>query len=108
MTIKIQDDLFDPHLAARRTDVDTSHVAAESMIGTTRRHHRLILDVMRNGGSWSAQQIADTTSIDYVAVGKRMCELRRSEFVYRTDKRHFNRSGRPAYKYALTKFEPEQ
>jgi hypothetical protein len=103
MKDKIPDDLFDPELAARRDDVDTSHAAAESMIGTARRHHRLILDVMRIGGLWSAQEIADATYIDYVAVGKRMCELRRSGFIYRTDKKHLNRSGRSAYKYTLIK-----
>jgi predicted ArsR family transcriptional regulator len=100
--IKAPDDLFDPGLAARRDDVDTSHAAAGSMIDTARQHHLLILDVMRIGGLWSAQEIADATSIDYVAVGKRMCELRRKRFVYRTDEKHRNRSGRAAYKYTLT------
>ena len=103
MTNKIPDDLFDPRLAVRRDDVDTSHMAAESMIGTARRHHHLILNVMRNGGLWSAQEIADATSIDYVAVSRRMSELRRNGVVHRTDEKHRNRSGREAYKYTLTK-----
>tara|TARA_R100001143_G_scaffold62702_1_gene66745 strand:+ start:1599 stop:1925 length:327 start_codon:yes stop_codon:yes gene_type:complete len=102
MKDKIPDDLFDPRLAARRDDVNTSHAAAESMIGAAQRHHRLILNVMRIGGLWSAQEIADATSIDYVAVGKRMCELRRNGSVRRTDEKHRNRSGREAYKYTLT------
>ena len=101
-TTKAPSNLFEPRPAARQTDVDTSHAAAESMIGAARQHRQLILGVMRNGGPRSAQQIADATSIDYVAVGKRMCELRRGDFVYRTDKKHRNRSGRPAYQYALT------
>ena len=101
--VKVPDDLFDPELAARRDDVDTSHAAAESMIGTAQRHHRLIMNVMRNGGLWSAQEIADATSIDYVAVSRRMSELRRNGFVHRTDEKHRNRSGREAYKYTLTK-----
>ena len=99
--VKVPDDLFNPRAAARREDVDTSHAAAESMIGTTRQHHLLILDVMRIGGLWSAQEIADATSIDYIAVSRRMCELRRKRFVHRTDEKHRNRSGRGAYKYTL-------
>lgn len=102
MTVKIPNDLFDPRLSSRRDDAGTSHAAAESMISTARRHHSLILDVMRRGGLWSAQEIADATSIDYVAVARRMCELRRKGFVHRTDEKHRNRSGRLAYKYICT------
>jgi predicted transcriptional regulator len=98
---KIPDDLFDPEIAARRDDVDTSHAAAASMIGLAPRHHHLILRVMHKGGLWSAQEIADAASIDYVAISRRMCELRRSGLIYRTEKKHLNRSGRSAYKYAL-------
>ncbi len=102
MTVKIPNDLFDPRLSSRRDDVDTSHAAAESMTNTAQRYHSMILNVMRRGGLWSAQEIADTTTIDYVAVGKRMCELRRKGFVRRTDEKHRNRSGRLAYKYICT------
>jgi len=105
--IPLPADLFDQGKSARRDDVDTSHEAAESMVGTARKHHFLIMDVMmqtdgaRRPGRWSAEEIADATSIDYVAVGKRMCELRRKQLIHRTDEKHQNRSGRKAYKYAL-------
>jgi predicted ArsR family transcriptional regulator len=94
-------DLFDPRLAARQTDVDTSHDAAESMVSAAGRHHSLIMEVLRAGGLWSAQEIANVSEINYIAVNRRLPELTRAGLIERTDEKHKNRSGRMAYKYRL-------
>ncbi len=96
------DDLFDPERMARTTDPATSHAAAESMREAVARHHWLILGALDQAPRLSAQQIADRTDIDYVAVGKRMAELRRVHMIERTGTTWPNRSGRKADQYRLT------
>ena len=96
------DDLFDPERMARRTDPATSHAAAESMRDAVGRHHRLILGALDVAERLSAQQIADRTDIDYVAVGKRTSELIDAGLIERNGTTHTNRSGRDADQYRLT------
>ena len=96
------DDLFDPERMARTTDPATSHAAAASMRDAVGRHHRLILGALDLADRLAAQQIADRTGIDYVAVGKRTSELIDAGLIERAGTTHTNRSGRDADQYRLT------
>ena len=66
------------------------------------RHHRLILGALDLADRLAAQQIADRTGIDYVAVGKRTSELIDAGLIERAGTMHTNRSGRDADQYRLT------
>jgi predicted transcriptional regulator len=96
-------DLFDPRLAARQTDVDTSHDAAESMIGVAGKQHQAILNaMMRFYRPMAAEEIADQIDgLDQIAINRRLPELQRAGKIERTEEKYLNRSGRNAYRYRL-------
>ena len=94
-------DLFDARKAARTTDVQTSHDAAESMESVAGKQHRAILHELNrpyffSRRCMSAEELED--ELGY-SVWRRMSELERAGLIERTDEKHKNRSGRMAYKY---------
>jgi predicted transcriptional regulator len=92
-------DLFDPRLAARQTDVDTSHDAAESMqFKVGKQHNAVLTELMVSYSPMAAEQIEQLCGYP---VWRRMSELERAGLIERTDEKHKNRSGRMAYKYRL-------
>ncbi len=96
--------LFDWTKSARRDDPETSHEAAQSAGDLARKHHTMILAVLKT--TWkplAAEEVADRTDgqLDKVLVGRRMCELERAGLITKTTQRHINRSGRGAFRYAL-------
>lgn len=86
----------------RRTDPITSKEAGRSADKFRSEHHAAILRALSEAGvPLAAEQIADRTPLDYVAVGKRTIELLRGGKIERTAERHINRSGRGAFRYQL-------
>ena len=67
--------------AARRHDPATSHQAAADAKQLQARHHRLILECLREHGALGKDGIAARTSITGVAVARRMAELQREGLV---------------------------
>jgi DNA-binding HxlR family transcriptional regulator len=93
-------DLFDPRLAARRTDVDTSHDAADSMEFQAGKQHLAILDVLEDyRRPMAPEEIED--ALGY-SIWRRMNELERGGLIEREEKpTYVNRSNRKAYRYTL-------
>lgn len=87
---------------ARNSDPGTSHKAAASI--DVRKHHILILTALGQAGCpLSAEEIADASCVDYVAINRRLSELVELGEIERTEELHKNRSGRHAYRYRLLK-----
>jgi len=81
-------DLFDPALAARRTDPDTSRDAAHKAGKFAGVHHQAILTALRlipEGAT--IHRLAVLTGLDHVAVARRCPELERGGLIVRTNER---------------------
>ena len=86
----------------RRSDPATSKEAGRSASKFSAQHHAEILKALADAGRpLAAEEIADRTALDYVAVGKRTIELLRDGKIERTAEQHTNRSGRKAFRYRL-------
>ena len=98
-----QPNLFQPEQHARVTDPDTSHQAAESVIGNVGQQKAEIIAILGKWGPMSAEQIAavSRTMRDNVAVARRTADLRDADLIRDSGKRAFNRSGRQAIVWAL-------
>lgn len=74
-------DLTLPAPRARRTDPATSHRAAERANTFSPSHGERIVQTLREHGPLTPKQIAHRSGIDYVAVQRRMTELRARRMV---------------------------
>lgn len=93
---------YNPTNSARTSDADTSHDAANSMIGVAEQHQELIHTILSGSPiPLAAEQISDRCDLDYVAINRRLPELLRAEKIVKTELKHTNRSGRSAYKYLV-------
>lgn len=92
---------------ARRTDPDTSHAAAASMLDAAREHHALILRALDEcQHPLSAEQIAARLELTHVQVNRRMSELRGAGLIEPTDQRVPTATGRTARTYRRTRVVP--
>ena len=86
---------------ARRSDPDTSHSAAASVVAGLSRQHAAVLRVLATAGGrpLAAEQISDIAGFD---VWRRMNELGAAGHIEQTSGLHTNRSGRAAHQFRLT------
>ena len=91
MTLEL-DALHPP--AARRVDPSTSHQAAADAKALQARHHRLILECLREHGALGKDGIGARTCITGVAVARRMSELERAGRVRWTGRTVASTAGR--------------
>ena len=83
--------------AARATDPDTSHTAAEAVTRSGVRAHqqRQVLAALRQWPGCTSAELAQRASMDRYAVARRLPELA-PEFAWRGGSRTCGVSGRPA------------
>jgi predicted ArsR family transcriptional regulator len=86
---------------ARRTDPDTSHQAAASMVHIAGLQAREVLEALRRYGSMTYTEIASLAGLEPHAVGRRLSELRRLELVERLSETRVTPSGRAAHVYRV-------
>jgi hypothetical protein len=79
--------------AARRSDPETSHQAAESAKELAARHHRIILGALRRGPA-GKDRIGTLTSLTGVQVCRRLTELHRAGQIEPTGKTVASTAGR--------------
>lgn len=85
---------------ARRSDPDTSHAAAASVVAGLSRQHASVLRVLATAGRpLAAEQISDIAGFD---CWRRMNELVAAGHIEQTSGLHRNRSGRAAHQFCLT------
>jgi len=78
-----QPDLFstapNPRPMSRRTDPQTSRIAASRLVASGRAdaHRALIVDAIRRRPGTTYRQIAELTGLEPVAVGRRLVEVER-------------------------------
>jgi hypothetical protein len=81
-------DLFDPMLAVRRHDPDTSHVAAHKAGKFAGLHYQIILRALRLAPEGcTIHRLAALTGLDHVAIARRCPELERGGLIVRTNER---------------------
>lgn len=74
--------------AARVTDPDTSHEAADFIRATSKANHQQrILDCVQRLPGLTVIEIARQVGLDHVRVGKRMSELETAQRIVRGEKR---------------------
>jgi hypothetical protein len=84
---------------ARRSDPDTSHTAAASVVDGLSRQHASVLRVLTAAGRpLAAEQISDIAGFD---VWRRMNELVAAGHIEQAGSLHKNRSGRQAHQFRL-------
>lgn len=81
---------------ARRTDPHTSHQAARAARSLASEHQAAILAVLRRGGSWTADEIAERCGLTKVQICRRLCELEREDRIRPTGETRPTPAGRPA------------
>ena len=94
---------FDAHTKARTTDPATSHAAAAAARGLAADHQRTILEVMRCGDDWTADEIAVHCGLDRHQIGRRLGELERAKLVRKTGNTRRTARGRAAGCYAIVR-----
>lgn len=80
--------------AARRHDPATSHAAAAAARELQARHHRQIVDCLKAHGPLGKDGIAARTSLDGVAVCRRLAELQRLRLIEPTGRTVNSTAGR--------------
>jgi predicted ArsR family transcriptional regulator len=98
-----QPTLWDARTKARTTDPATSHAAARAAAGTAADHHRTILDVMRCGTDWTADEIALHCHLDRHQIGRRLGELERAGKVRKSGATRPTATGRQANCYEVVR-----
>lgn len=92
---------FDELRRARRSDPETSKAAARQSHGVAAEHRRVILGVMRAGGDWTANEIAERCGLTSVQVCRRFAEMRDDGAIRETVHTRPTPSGRPAQAYEV-------
>lgn len=93
--LALLEDDADPR--ARRTDPETSHVAAATMREGAAAHRAKIHAVLTDGIPRTYVEIAEACGLDPIAVARRMLELVRLNRVVRLRETRPTPSGRPAH-----------
>lgn len=65
-------------------------------------HYKKIKDALSVLGKANYEKIADYVGLDRHAVGRRVSEMERLEFIYKPGTKSSTKSGRQAYDYCLT------
>lgn len=86
--------LIDPAPAARQSDPATSHQAAAQAVELAAKHHRIILQCLREHGPSGKDAIASRTQLDGVAVCRRLSEMERAGLIVPTGKTVKSTAGR--------------
>lgn len=94
---------FDPRKLARCNDPSTSHEAANRSENLSAEHYKIILEVMGEGGDWTADEVSTQCDLDRHQIGRRLGELERAGIIRRTIKTRPTPSGRPAQCYEVAK-----
>lgn len=84
---------FEP--MARRSDPETSHMAATSAKQLQAQHHGLIVKCLKRHGALGKDGIAARTGLTGVAVARRTAELLRAGLIRPTGKNVLSTAGRP-------------
>ena len=93
---------FDVEPGARRSDPETSHLAAAQAKELAARHHRLILDVLQQHGPLGKDGIAARLrGLDGVAVCRRLTELQRIGKIQPTGRNVQSTAGRAEREWTL-------
>lgn len=92
---------FDAHRLARTENPSTSHAAAAASRELRADHHRTILDVMRCGADWTADEVAVHCQLDRHQIGRRLGELEKSGLVRKSGAQRATATGRLANCYAI-------
>lgn len=87
---------------ARRTDLDTSHAAADQAKSQAEQHREQILTVLRRHGPATAAEIAHRTRLETHQVNRRTSELMRMDLAKDTGDRRRNAHGRKMRVLAAT------
>jgi predicted ArsR family transcriptional regulator len=96
-----QPTLWGAHAKARASDPSTSHAAAAAARGVAADHHRTILEVMRCGADWTADEIAVHCNLDRHQIGRRLGELERAGLVRKSGAQRATATGRMANCYSI-------
>lgn len=80
---------------ARRTDPDTSHIAAARTSEFRANHAGRILAALQDHGPMTVDQIAKVTDLTAWQVNKRLPELQRANVATPTGETRLSASGRP-------------
>lgn len=94
---------FAPHTLARTENPTTSHAAAAAARDLRADHHRTILDVMRCGADWTADNVAIHCNLDRHQIGRRLGELERHGLVRKSGAQRPTATGRMANCYAVVR-----
>ena len=86
--------LFRPR--ARKTDVETSHQAAASMVDGADSHRKSILELLRERGPMTGDALDAARGWKHATANRRLPELREMGLVVMLEKKELTRSGRPA------------
>lgn len=92
---------FDDMPRARASDPVTSKAAARQATGLAGEHQRIILDVMRCGNDWTADEVAIHCDLDRHQIGWRLGELERAGKVRRSGQTRPTPNGRQAQCYEV-------
>lgn len=88
-------DIFTPQKAARSTDPDTSHVAAQAARRFANTHAGVILACLHRIGDGTQTDIALHTSLTNVQVNRRLHELKKADQIVETGETRLGHAGRP-------------
>ena len=86
--------VFDAPMA-RRSDPETSHIAAANAKQLQAQHHGIIVAALERHGSLGKDGIAARTGLTGVAVARRTAELLRAGLIRPTGKTVLSTAGRP-------------
>lgn len=92
---------FEPRKLARTEDPETSKAAAGAAEELRSVHHRLILAVLRQGGDYTAEEIADRVEMRKEQVGRRLGELRDKLIIRLSGRCRPTRAGRLSQCYEV-------
>ena len=94
------------HTHARRSDPDTSFLAADAAGGLATRHKATIATVLASGRLTSAE-ISDRCDLNYWQVARRIADLKHDQLVCDSGLRRLSPNGRKACVWRLVKRQIE-